>query len=272
MTKLQTFLVLTLLIVVCLESATAQDQASKLKEVRNDVISLVYNPEDFGEVAIGKESKQTAQDVGEDVPIGVAPEHFCVNLSDKRPLPALERGARYFYPTKSFICFIPLQDPSVNDFAHAYPDLNRAAINLKKILALGVTKFRSHKDLPDIPFNNASPSILSRFQFLNFRSGRGLLFLTQYSQEMEPNPVNNEELTLNFQGLTKDGKYYVAARLAITQPSLPKGIDDTADIKRDKNYQYLRSAEKRLERFPEETFQPSLGNLKALLSSMAVNK
>lgn len=248
----------------------AQEQATELKEVKNAGVSLFYSTNDFAEVEIEKEQKQTAQDVGDGVPVGIAPEHFCFNLKDKRPLPALEQGARYFYPAYSFICAIPLKDSSVKDFSHAYPDLNSAALNLQKILRERPGRFKNRKVLPDIPYNNASPSILSRFQYLDFRSGAGILFLTQYSQEMEPNPVNNEELTLNFQGITKDGKYYIAARLAITHPSFPRGIDFTDDIERDKEYRYLRKAEKELGRLSEESFQPSLKSLKALLSSIRI--
>lgn len=251
-------------------NSKAQEQASELKEVKNAGVSLIYSASDLAEVEIEKEQKQTAQDAGDGVPVGVAPEHFCFNLKDKRPLPALEQGARYFYPAYSFICVIPLKDASVKDFASAYPDLNSAALSLQNILREHPVEFKNRKDVPDIPYNNASPSILSRFQYLDFRSGSGILFLTQYSQEMEPNPVNNEELTLNFQGITKDGRYYIAARLAITHPSLPRGIDFTDDIERDKQYRYLRKAEKELEGLPEESFRPALKSLKALLSSIHI--
>ena len=131
-------------------------------------------------------------------------------------------------------------------------------------------KLERRRSVPDIPANNAGPSIVSRFQYLDFRSGSGVLFLTQYSNEMQPNPVNNEELTLVFQGITKDGKYYVAGRLAITHPSLPRGIDFTDDIERDRQWSYLRNTEKELEGFSEESFQPSLTNLKALLSTIYI--
>src|ERR1044072_4003973 len=94
----------------------AQEQESELKEVKNAGVSFVYSINDFAEVKIEKEQKQTAQDVGDGVPVGIAPEHFCFNLKDKRPLPALEQGARYFYPAYSFICVIPLNDSAVKDF------------------------------------------------------------------------------------------------------------------------------------------------------------
>lgn len=250
---------------------TAQAQVSpELREVKNAGVSLVYSNNDFGEMEIEKVQKQTAQEAGDGVPVGIAPEHFCFDLKDKRPLPALEQGARYFYPAHSFVCAYPLKDSSVKNFGAAYPDLNSAALNLQKLLRKRPRTFKNRKDVPDIPYNNASPSILSRFQYLDFRSGSGILFLTQYSQEMQPNPVNNEELTLNFQGITKDGRYYIAARLAVTHPSLPRGIDFTGEIERDKQYRYLRKAEKELEGLPDDSFQPTLKSLKSLLASVYV--
>lgn len=261
-----------LLILSCLvlPDAYAQARAPELKKVKNAGVSFIYSTDDFAKVKTEKKQKQTAPDIGDAVDEGFAPEHFCFHLKDKRPLPAFEQGPRYFFPARSFICAIPLEDSSVKDFRKAYPSLNSAAMDLQRILRERPRKFKNRRDIPDIPANNAGPSIVSRFQYLDFRSGSGILFLTQYSQEMEPNPVNNEELTLDFQGLTKDGRYYVAARLAITHPSLPRGIDFTDHIERDLHWSYLRKEEKELEGLPEESFQPSLKSLKGLLSSINV--
>ena len=248
----------------------AKGQALELIEAKHAGVSFLYSASDFTGTEIKKERKQTAQEIGEGIDEGLAPEHVCFKLKDKRPLPALEQGPRYFYPAHSFICAIPLHDSSVKDFGKAYPGLHSAAVDLKTILRDRPRKFEHRRDVPDIPRNNAAPSILSRFQYLDFRSGAGILFITQYSQEMEPNPLNNEELTLDFQGLTNDGQYYLAARLAITHPSLPRGIDFTDQIERDRQWRYLKEAEKEVEAFPEESFQPSLTHLKALLSSIYV--
>ena len=262
------------LILVCSVSFTpkAREQALDLKEVKSAGVSFIYSAKDFGEVEIKKVEKLTPPDMASYVEEGFAPEHFCFRLKDKRSLPALEQGPRYFFPARSFVCAIPLKDSSVKDFGEAYLSLNNAAKHLQKILRERPDEFEHRRAVPDIPANNAGPSILSRFQYLNFRSGAGLLFLTQYSNEMQPNPVNNEELSLVFQGLTKDGRHYVAARLAITHPSLPRGIDFTDEIERDKQWRYLRRTEKELEGFSEESFQPSLKSLKALLASIDVEK
>jgi hypothetical protein len=253
-----------------LSNPNAPEQASELREAKSAGVSFKYSTNDYAGVEISEEKKKSAEGLGNVVEEGFAPEHFCFNLKDRRPLPAFEQGPRYFFPARSFICAIPLEDPSVKDFGEAYPSLNSAEVDLQRILRKHPEKLEHRRDVPDIPAKNASPSILSRFQYLDFRSGSGILFLTQYSNEMEPNPVNNEELTLDFQGITKDGRYYIAARLAITHPSLPKGIDFTDDIERDRQYRYLRKAEKELEGLSEESFQPSLKSLKALLASIYV--
>jgi hypothetical protein len=98
----------------------------------------------------------------------------------------------------------------------------------------------------------------------------GIAFLAQYTQEDHGDPVNNEELHFVFQGLTKDGRYYIDARFAITHPSLPKGVDDTNNIARDKDNQYLRKAEKDLDALPDESFKPSMVSLKQLLASISI--
>ena len=241
------------------------------EEVKHAGVSFAYSTDDFAEVGLRTEPRRIVPP-GDGVDEGYFPAHPCFDLRDKRPLPALKEGPRYFFPAYSFICVIPLEDASVGDFRRAYPGLNVAAADLRELLRERPGRPARAREVPDIPPLNASPSIFGRFQYLDFGSGSGILFLTQYSNEMEPNPLNNEELTLSFQGLTQDGRHYVAARLAITHPSLPRGIDFTDQIERDRHWRYLQSAEMQLEGFPEESFQPSLKRLKALLSSIRVER
>lgn len=250
------------------------ERALDRREVKAGGVSFVYSAKEFGEVKIAKVEKETV--LGKDGPAeGESPEHYCFNLKDKRPLPALEQGPRYFFPTDSFICAYPLKDATVRDFRKAYFPLNSVAGDLRELLRQHPADIaRWHKatqiDIPDFPYNDAGHSFVSKFQYLDFRSGSGILFLTQYANEMEPNPANNEELTLAFQGLTKDGGYYVAARLAITHPSLPRGIDFTDDIKRDMDWNYLKQEKKELDQLPEESFRPSMKSLKAMLESIRI--
>jgi hypothetical protein len=259
-----------------LPNPKAQEQNPDLKEAKMAGVSFIYSTKDFAEVKIEKVKKETELGSDDGPADGESPEHYCFELKDKRPLPAFEQGPRYFFPAYSFICVFPLKDASVKDFSKAYSSLDFAAGNLHKLLSEhpdNLERWRDTKkiEIPDFPYEDAGHSIISKFQYLAFRSGSGMLFLTQYSNEMQPNPVNNEELTLTFQGITDGGRYYVAARLAITHPSLPRGIDFTDNIVRDlPNYNYLKKEEKELDRFSEDSFWPSLKSLKALLSSIHV--
>lgn len=236
--------------------------------VREAGFSFTFNAANYGRVAMTKEKKFVTS---EPSPIGSWPEHRCFHPEDIRPLPAFEQGPRYFFPARSRICFIPLNDPSEKEFGKVYPEITLTAAKLRRILtkrpeAPGITK----KDLPDLPAIEAEQTINSKVQFMDFVAGSGILFLTQYTQEMLPNPIDNEELTCNFQGLTNDGRCYVAARMAITHPSLPKGIDFTEDIQGDKKWRYLKEGEKRLNRLSDDSFQPSLTELRKLLASTVV--
>jgi hypothetical protein len=257
-----------------LPNPKAQEQAPEFKEMKAGGVSFVYSAKDFAEAKIEKVKKETV--LGKEGPAdGESPEHLCFKLKDKRPLPALEQGPRYFFPTNSFICAFPLKDTTVKNFSKAYFPLNSVAGDLHKLLHERPGNFEHWSettkiDIPDFPYIDAGNSIVGKFQYLDFRSGSGILFLTQYSNEHLPNPVNNEELTLVFQGLTKDGRFYVAARLAVTNPALPRGIDFTDDIRRDPHWNYLNKEEKELNELPEASFRPSLGRLKALLSSIKI--
>ncbi len=249
--------------------ATFAQREPNVREAKPNEVPFVYNAADYGKIEIESVEKAVVQEG--DLPTE-APAHSCYRLEDKRPLPALDQGPRYFYPAYSTICIIPLTDTSVANYAKSYPYIHEAATKLKKLLARHPPKFDFDKDLNDVPFNNAGGTVQSKVQYLDFKTGKGVLFLTQYSQDVVATPLNNEELTCDFQGLTNDGKYYVAARLAITHPSLPKGIDATKtpppDLKGTALQNYLRKQERLLNSFTDESFKPSLKNLKSLIASI----
>jgi hypothetical protein len=235
--------------------------------VKDSNFSFAYKTDEYARVMVTKEEKFVAS---EPTPPGNYPAYRCFHLKDKRPLPAFEKGPRYFFPAYSKVCIIPLADSKEQNFAKAYPEITEVVNQLREVLSHRPETPLGKIPLPDLPLNNAGRAINSRFQFLDFRSGKGFLLLTQYTQEDQPTPLNNEELTCLFQGVTSDRKYYVSARMAITHSSLPRGIDFTNHIKRDREEMYLREGERRLNALPDDSFQPSLSELKKLLSSIAV--
>jgi len=164
----------------------------------------------------------------------------------------------------------PLADPAVPDFSGAYSGLSEADAALQRLLRERPARASLSARLPQYPYMHASEIIRSKYQYVSFQGGEGILYLTQWAQDDLPSPVNNEELTLVFKGRTTNGRYYVEAQLPITHPSLPAGIDSTRTIVQDKNRRYLRTQESALDGFDDESFRPSLKVLRALINSLSV--
>lgn len=126
------------------------------------------------------------------------------------------------------------------------------------------------KTLPFLPLYNAAQVMHAQVQYLDFKNGKGVRFLTQFDQA--PIPINNYELIYTFQGLTSDGKYYVAAVLPVTHPDLPNTPQlSTEQVAEMNNFQAsLEKTVTRLEQQPTSSFTPDLAKLDALVQSIEV--
>lgn len=254
------------LFLVCTSSVAEAEPVA----VRQGNISFVYDSTIFSDVSAQKvpAHKLSKRDFGP--PFGIAPAHWIFDFAENHPLPALKGGARYFFPAHSFLAVIPQTDWSVWNFQRAYPEVYGEGQGLKKMLRERPEPVPKNYPFPDLPYNNAAHSITSKVQYLDLPWGSAVVFLTQYTQEAHPNPVNNEELCYNIQGLTKDGHYYVCGRFAVTHPSLPRGIDFTDSIRRDSEYLYLTREEAALDKLPDQSFHPQLQALRNLFDSLRI--
>lgn len=244
-------------------------------------IPFKFDSADFGDVRIRQVKKVNSDDeaVNSKFPID-APAHSCFDLEAKRPLPAIEKGPRYFYPAYSFVCLVPTSDSSEANFAKAYPNFNKAVEQVRSLIEKKPTVFKQFGDVFDFPYNNAGWSVKAKIRYLEFSKSSGVFFLVQYSQDLTPTPLNNVELTANFQGLTTDGRYYVAARFSLTHHSLPKGIDFVDNRAQHKCLEirypainecvraYLKVESDKLDKLPDREFQPSIEKLVKLLSTI----
>jgi hypothetical protein len=130
------------------------------------------------------------------------------------------------------------------------------------------------KDIPQMPFlplYNESQVMHSNLQSLDFKNGHGLRYLTQFDQA--PMPINNHQLIYTYQGLTSDGKYYVAAVLPVNHPSLP--ADEKVTGKEAPEFtsdfpKYLANVTATLNA-QADTFTPDLTKLDAMFSSLEVH-
>ena len=126
-------------------------------------------------------------------------------------------------------------------------------------------------NMPFMPLYNASQMMHVQVKYLDFRNGKGVRYLTQFTQGFVP--INNNELIYTYQGLTGDGKYYVAAVLPVNHPSLP--ADGKVTGKEPPEFTsafptYVANVAKALKPQAANSFAPDLTQLDALMSSLDI--
>jgi hypothetical protein len=134
--------------------------------------------------------------------------------------------------------------------------------------------------LPTVPFFNAQQVFAAHIQPISFQNGSGVRFVTEYSQYLAP--VNNHELFYQFQGVTRDGAYYIIAIFPIIAPELAETSDPAAVLPtngiaspdvNDPNADwegYYRAITELLNATPADSFSPQLGQMDALIQSMVI--
>jgi hypothetical protein len=126
-------------------------------------------------------------------------------------------------------------------------------------------------EMPFLPLTNNVQAMHANIQYLDFKNGQGLRYLTQLNQGIVP--FNNAGLIYTYQGLTADGKYYVAAVLPLNHPSLPadaaitgnEPLEFSADFAA-----YKANVVNTLNTAAPGTFTPDLTRLDGMLSSLEI--
>ena len=128
--------------------------------------------------------------------------------------------------------------------------------------------------LPFLPWLNYHQVFCSQPQILAFPGGKGVRYLTFYSQG--PNPVLDQHVFYTFQGVTDDGDFYVSAVFPIetsifpTEPS-PCPKCGEPDYNPFPEWQALLSDQlTRLNAQDTEKFAPSLTTLDELIQSVQI--
>jgi hypothetical protein len=234
-----------ILALLCCSALAAQQLATKYG------ITVQYAA-DFTGHSWKQEAKLTQQEIGTDIPEGVAPLRPVLQLKGRLPGRADDNT----------IEVTPLGDRSVRDFAKAYPGLNSAALVLRVLLAKSQLPSMEALEKADSGTVDARYSLCARVERVESPWVRGFVFLVQTTQEESGDLPNNRELTYQFLGITMDGAYFVAASFAVNHASL---LNEPVYA----NAQKLRDGERRLAGFDENSFQPPLSRLKAVIRSMA---
>jgi hypothetical protein len=194
-----------------------------------------------------------------------------VSASDNGPywelLPEYTRATLQGYPIGNH-----LMKPQI--FIYPVNDLGRVNEGAGRIVASLQTLLQSPQEIPNMPFLplfNASQVMHTHIQYMDFKNGRGLRYLTQFDQGMMP--INNSELIYTYQGLTGDGKYYVAAVLPVNHPSL--AADGTVTGNEPPEFTsdfrtYVANVVRALDPQAANTFTPDLTRLDTMMSSMEI--
>jgi hypothetical protein len=193
----------------------------------------------------------------------------------------------YFAINPAYVHFTlqgyPLQGKFLDPQLYVYPVQEFSQINegaaqiisdLQTLLANPSNPLPSQ--LPFLPLFNAAQMFSAEAQIISFQNGAGVRFLTQYGQAYYP--VNNKYLFYTFQGLTSDGKYYVAAILPINAAFLAADENPASPIPQDgipfnmdQPQQYFDAVIQKLNSTDPNTFTPGLPSLDALIQSITVS-
>jgi hypothetical protein len=164
-----------------------------------------------------------------------------------------------------------LLQPQIFVYPLADLAMNEAAGNTAQSLQVLLQERQAGQVLPYLPLYNKAQVLHTQVKYLDFKNGQGVRFLTQYDQG--PLPVNNHELLYTYQGLSSDGKYYLAAVLPVNLPGLPAGENMTGDLPADFTEDfpaYLADTVAMLDQQPPSAYTPDLSLLDAMIQSIEI--
>jgi LPXTG-motif cell wall-anchored protein len=120
-------------------------------------------------------------------------------------------------------------------------------------------------EMSPLPPINAAMTLSGKLGYLRFRNGLGIRYLVQGAQDVSPPDRNNTGYT--FQGLTDDGKYYVAAFFS----AFPTAMQPIQLFQGDDIGAYYRNLIGRFDGISNDAYKPNLDNLDKMLSSLSVH-
>ena len=122
-------------------------------------------------------------------------------------------------------------------------------------------------EIPLLPLYNSGQVFHAQVQYLDFQHGSGVRFITHYTQE-NVGRLTKENVFYTFQGLTRDGKYYVAAFFPITSPGLrDEMLEEPWDVAQAR----LAEDIQHLDSLSSQAFEPDLKVLDGIIGSLVVD-
>ena len=209
-------------------------------------------------------------------PADMVPEYVRITINNYPILGELSQQPR--------IMVYPL-----NDLIQTYPEAAMTVNELKNLLDKKDPQFPDKlpfwpltsvtKIQDSAPETMGTQSISAQPQFLDFKSGKGIRYLTQFDKT-PPQPINGASLFYTYQGLTDDGKYYIAMILPISasflaydankNTKLPEGgIPFDWNVSSDHG-PYYAAIKQKLNAATDDVFFPGLSICDALSRSLTV--
>ena len=172
----------------------------------------------------------------------------------------------YVFPVKSDYRYLN-SPPETIDFWGRQVDSLRDLLARRPKLT-GPISAQGESLIPFLPPINAGQFLVGKHGYMNFRSGAGIHYLVHFAQEVRT--ASREDTFYTYQGLTADGKYYVAARFPAflaTPPDLSH-LPRSTQKDSDNFYKQLRGI---VDQTDDAGFQPNLGSLNSIISSLTID-
>lgn len=124
--------------------------------------------------------------------------------------------------------------------------------------------------LPFLPVFNAAQIFNALPERIETENGQGIRYLALYSQAFAG--IDNYNIFYTYQGLSADGKYYIAAVLPINSSLLPEMISTQEELDElTQDYQaYIADVEEEMEKENGGVLTPSLEALDAMIRSLKI--
>lgn len=126
-------------------------------------------------------------------------------------------------------------------------------------------------DLPMLPMLDGIQTFHTRPVYLDFENGVGVRYIAQHEAELSL--IDNDAIFYTFQGLTEDGRFYVAAFFPVDASGLLEELDmnDTAVLDNQDAWTAYRDATAHaLSELSSDSFAPDLYELDRAMSSLRV--
>jgi hypothetical protein len=180
-----------------------------------------------------------------------------------------DRFSETFDPRERQLLILPLRDYQALFRAGEAESFAAAIQDFQSLLATRPATLKQDPLL--LPSSGLSQAMRAQVRYLDFAGGRGVRFVTHLTQEIKP--LTAASLVYTFQGLTDDGRYYIAAYIPVTTTALPATLADVTKVERDefkRDYlTYVNGVAQMLDARPE-SFTPSLAALDAMIMSLQI--